>query len=200
MSQLEAQRVRVLLGTTGSGKTWKMRELLEREERCILFDLMADPKFENWGVLVNSCSDAVALATRTPKFRIRLQTDNVDQFDFMCKLLVKTPHGYGVLQHATIAVDEVSMFCSPYWAPDGLKDLIRLGRHTGGRFIATTQRPPDIHSLILSQTKEWYLFQMHLPRDVDYLAKFVPEIQRVKTLKTGEFILWKPSATSSSTD
>lgn len=172
-----------------------MKELLAPEGRVILFDLMADPKFQEWGVLVESCEDVVKLAARTEKFHIRVQFDDVERFDFLCKLLVKSPHGHGAFPNTLIAVDEVSMFCSPYFMPQSFKDLIRLGRHTGAKFLGTTQRPPDIHTLILSQAKEWYIFQMHLPRDIDYLKKFVPDIERARNLKTGECILWTPQPT-----
>lgn len=171
-----------------------MKELLAKEPRVLLFDLMADPKFQEWGILVESCEDVVKLARRTEKFHIRLQFDDVERFDFICKLLVKSPHGLEAFPKTCIAVDEVSMFCSPYFMPQSFKDLIRLGRHTEASFIGTTQRPPDIHTLILSQAKEWYLFQMHLPRDIDYLKKFVPDIERARNLKTGEHILWKPTS------
>lgn len=178
-----------------------MKELLSKEERVLLFDLMADPKFQNWGIAVDNYRDAYRLAAKTKKFHIRLQTDKVEEFDFLCRLLVKKPHGEEVFPNTLIAVDEISMFCSPYYMPQSFKDLIRLGRHTGAKFMGTTQRPPDIHSLILSQAKEWYIFQMHLPRDLETLKKFVPDIERARNLKTGEFILWTPTTqTANETD
>lgn len=172
-----------------------MRELVSAESRIFIFDLMADPKFSDFGVTVESAEDALHLALKSGNkgsFRIRLQFSDVERFAFLCSALIKKPHGRGLLNNSCIAVDELSLFCTSYWAPEELKSLIRLGRHTGARMIATSQRPADIHSLILSQTKELYLFQMHLPRDVDYLRKFVPDIERVKILKRGEFILWTP--------
>jgi len=171
-----------------------MSELVRREKRCILFDLMADPKFEDWGVIVDNCKDLVKLATKTERFNIRVQFDEVERFDFICSLTLRKPHGLEVLPDTCIAVDEISSFCSPYYMPKYFGGLIRLGRHSNARFIGTTQRPPDINPLILSQAKEWYLFQMHLPRDVEYLKKFVPEIDKVRTLKIGEYILWTPEA------
>jgi hypothetical protein len=173
-----------------------MRELISSEPRIFVFDLMADPQFSDFGVTVETAEDAIHLALKSGargNFRIRLQFADVERFAFLCSALVKKPHGRGLLYNSCIAVDELSLFCSSYWAPEELKVLIRLGRHSGARLIATSQRPADIYSLILSQTKELYLFQMHLPRDVDYLRKFVPEIERVKNLKRGEFILWTPN-------
>ena len=193
MSRVESERVRLLIGTTGTGKTYKMRELLNRENRCFLFDLMADPKFEDWGVLVDNMEDAVKLAKKTERYRVRMQFDEVERFDFLCKLHVKQPHGLQVFENSTIAVDELAMFCSSAWLPDGLKNVIRLGRHTQSRFIATTQRPPDITPFIRSQAKEQYLFQMHEPIDLQCFAKRLPDVNQLTTLKTGEYILWKPS-------
>jgi hypothetical protein len=181
------------MGTTGSGKTFRLQQMLEHEHRCFLFDLMADPKFQEWGVLVDSPKDALRLASRTENFHIRMQFDDVDAFDFICSLCVKQPHGLEVLNSSCVAVDELSLLCTPHWIPEHLANLIRLGRHTDAKFIATTQRPPDINQLVLSQAREWHLFQMHLPRDVDYLKKFVPDIERVRSLPRGEAIVWTPS-------
>src|SRR5438477_214086 len=114
----ERARIILLMGTTGSGKTYKMEELLRSSHRVFLFDLMGDRKFDNWGVLCEDCESAIHLARRTPKFRIRLQFAEPERFNFMCRLLVKRPMGLEAFQDTLIAVDELSMFCSPQWMPD----------------------------------------------------------------------------------
>jgi DNA helicase HerA-like ATPase len=131
---------------------------------------------------------------RTEKFHIRIQDKDPDKFDAFCSLLVKKPHGLEKFHNVCIAVDEVSRFCSSNWCPDQLDNIIRLGRHTNCRFIATSQRPPDVNPLIRSQAKEIYLFQMHEPGDLDTFRKRVPNPERLINLKVGEFILWKPGA------
>jgi hypothetical protein len=157
---------------------------------------MADEKFETWGVLVDSLTDAIKLASKTPKFRIRMQFDEEERFDFLCKTLIKQPHGLEVFRDCCIAVDELAMFVSSQWMPDNLRNLIRLGRHTGAGLIATTQRPPDIHPFIRSQAKQQYLFQMHEPADLQVFAKRVPQVERLTQLRIGEYILWQPLATN----
>lgn len=190
----ETARIRLLMGTTGSGKTWKMRELLSLESRCFLFDTMADPKFQDWGVLVDSVEDAIHLASKTPRFHIRMEFSDVERFDFLCRTMVKKPHGYELFNACTLAVDELALFTNPHWMPPGLNDLVRLGRHTGGKLIATTQRPPDINIFIRSQCKENYLFQMHEKADLDTFRNRLPDVDRLSRLKIGEYILWNPTA------
>jgi hypothetical protein len=194
VSEQEIARIRLLMGTTGSGKTWKMRELLREEKRCFLFDTMADPKFEDFGVVCDTVEDAVALAGKTENFRIRLQFSDVERFDFICRLMVKRPHGYQAFTECTLAVDELALFTSPHWMPPGLNDLVRLGRHTGGKLIATTQRPPDINIFIRSQCKENYLFQMHEKADLDTFRGRLENPEELVKLKIGEYKLWNPSA------
>ena len=148
---------------------------------------------ETWGVMVNSIADAVHLACKSPRFRIRLHTTNVEAFNFVCDVAMQ-------LGNCTIAVDEIALYCSSHYMPEKLARLIRLGRKArpdlriGGRtaFIGTTQRPSDIHNFILSQCKEWYIFQMHLPQHIAYLRGFVPQIEQAITLKQGEYLLWNP--------
>lgn len=188
------ERIRLLMGTTGSGKTYKMNELLQTEDRCFLWDLMGDPKFESWGVCCDSLEDAIHLAGKTEKFRIRLQFADVERFDYLCKCLVKKPHGLEVFRDVTMAVDELAIFTNPHWMPEGLSNLVRLGRHTGAKLLATTQRPPDINIFIRSQCKENYLFQMHEKADLDTFRNRLPDPERLVRLKVGEFILWNPTA------
>ncbi len=192
--QQEAERVRMLFGSTGSGKTHLMRKFLESEWRCFLFDMTDDDKFNDWGVGVETCEDAVILASRTPKFRIKLHMDDVHQFDFMCKVA-------GLMGPCCMAVDEMSFFMSPQWAPEHLKTIIRLGRKRrpnlgiNGRvaFVGTSQRPPDCHSLLMSQAKQWYVFQTHMPRDIQFFRQFIPNPERLVNQQRGEYLLWSPS-------
>jgi len=188
----ERARIILLMGTTGSGKTYKMNELMKDVPRVFLFDLMADKHFENWGVLCEDCESAVHLARQTEKFHIRMQFAEPERFNFMCKLLVKRPMGHEAFPNTLIVVDEIAMFCSPQWMPESLSDLVRLGRHTNAQLIATTQRPPDIHPFIRSQAKEWYLFQMHEERDLDVFKRRVPNVEQLINLQQGAFILWLP--------
>lgn len=190
----ELARIRLLMGTTGSGKTYMMRELLRKEDRVFLFDSMADPKFEDFGVVVDDMADAVHLAQKTEKFHIRFQFTDIERFDFICRTMVKRPHGYETFRDCTLAVDELALFTNPHWMPPGLSDLVRLGRHTGAKLLATTQRPPDINIFIRSQCKENYLFQMHEKADLDTFRGRLPDPERLVRLKIGEYILWNPTA------
>jgi Cdc6-like AAA superfamily ATPase len=196
----EQTRIRLLLGTTGTGKTTLMEKLLKAEDRCIVFDMMAATQFEQWGVLCDTYEDALTLMARTPKFHIRLQLKDPDKFDRFCSLFVKKPHGLEKFHNVCVAVDEISRFCSSNWIPDKLDDIIRLGRHTNCRFIATSQRPTDVHINIRANSKEIYLFQMHEPADLDAFRKRVPNPERLIQLKVGEYILWNPSAMQSPTN
>jgi hypothetical protein len=186
---MKDDRIRLYMGTTNSGKTYLFCQHLTAENRTFVFDTMADEKLAHYGVLCGSVTDVIELSTKkttSNNFHIRMQFDAPAQFAFVCKVAME-------LGECTIAVDELSLFCSSQWMPEELRKVIRLGRHRKVRFMATTQRPADIQSLILSQTKEAYIFQMHLPNDVDYLGKFIPGLERAQNLKQGEYILWTPS-------
>jgi hypothetical protein len=153
---------------------------------------MADPKFQDWGILVDNLEDGIKLATRQPKYRVRMQFSSMEQFEMLCYFHVKRPHGAEVFWNSLIAVDELAFFCSSAWIPPNLTNVIRLGRHNQARFIATTQRPPDINTFIRSQAKEQYLFQMHEPGDLDYFRKRIPNVEQLTQLKRGQYILWTP--------
>lgn len=184
-------RIRLYMGTTGSGKTFLFCKHMKDEQpagRQFIFDTMADEKLERYGVLVSGAADAIALAAKSGSrgpFHIRLQVDDAGQFAMVCQAAMR-------LGNCCLWVDELSLFCSSAWIPEDFRKVIRLGRHRAVSVRATTQRPPDIQTLILSQTKEVYLFQMHLPNDIDYLNKFIPNVERCKTLARGQYILWTP--------
>lgn len=195
---IRTARGRVYLGTTESGKTYLFCKHLDEEDKVIVFDPTGDEKLEKFGIHVATAKDLVALIrqpTKTGKFRIRLTTDNPELFDFACRVAME-------VGDLTLAIDEGSSYCNPSWMPKYFKDVVRLGRHAGptghGRvkYMITSQRMPDLNPLILSQAKGWYLFQMHLPRDIEYLKKFVPDIEQCIDLKQGECLIWKPGMRS----
>lgn len=184
-------RIRLYMGTTGSGKTYLFCKHMKEEQpggRQFIFDTMADEKLERYGVVCSGAADAVALAAKSGTagpFHIRLQVDDPGQFSIICQAAMR-------LGNCCLWIDELSLFCNSQWIPEDFRKVIRLGRHRAVSVRATTQRPPDIQTLILSQTKEVYLFQMHLPNDIDYLNKFIPNVERCKTLTQGAYILWTP--------
>lgn len=99
--------------------------------------------------------------------------------------------------HCTLAIDEVDMFCNPYVIPPTFRRLLARGRHDNLNLLWTARRPQEVSKLLLSQSDEFYLFQMHHPADVDYFRQFMAfDREQVLGLKRGQSLHWTAGQTS----
>lgn len=90
---------------------------------------------------------------------------------------------YGALAagDVTILVEEISQYCTAFKMTPGLEESIRMGRHRRCRVAATTQRPADVHKLVLSQA-DLYLGRMFETNDIRYLSAFYENADKLKDL------------------
>lgn len=181
------------VGSRGSGKTFLMNQELRLEPRVILFSLAGDFKFDDFGVICDTLEDAVTLATRTDKFRIRVEFKDERRVDALFNLGLKTPHGRGVLRDTVFAVDEFSFLCSSHHISDVMEGFIRLGRHSNNGLRYSCQRYVDITPICRSQANAIHLFNMHEPADLAMLSGIVNNANELPQLKVGEYITWQPT-------
>lgn len=91
----------------------------------------------------------------------------------------------------TLAIDEIDIVCNPNGITPTMRELLKRGRHDNVNLIWTTRRPQEVNKLLLSQSDDFYVYQMHHPDDVDYFRKFmVFERGEVERLQVGESFYW----------
>lgn len=186
-----------MLGRKGSGKTTQLCKLLSLPEfgnRAVLID---PPDNIDFGVAVEDLRSMEVMLERQADKKFRLRFSDIEAIEFgsqddrnywQVEAITQMCFDIG---NCTLAIDEVDMFCNPYGIPPTFKRLLARGRHDSVNLIWTTRRPQEVSKLLLSQTDEFWLFQMHHPADVDYFRNFMAfERDQVLGLKVGESIHW----------
>ena len=161
--------------------------------------ILIDPqKTIDFGVRVPDLQSLAVLIERQARRRFRISYSDINAIDFsrmhdpnVAKLeaLLHVCFDVGKL---TLAIDEIDMFCNPYGTTESMKHLLARGRHYNIDLIWTTRRPQEVSKLLLSQTDEFYLFQMHHPADVKYFQEFMPiDRESLLGLNVGQSLHWR---------
>jgi len=157
----------LILGTIGSGKTCLAYYFTQREKRLIVVDTMADERYKDAGVIVYDLDQVGEILERQKRFRIVFRS-------------VKPGDLKGVFEYARSAcnivllIEEASFYdlMGP-WARSRKKskvfqEAVVRGRHDNLKIVATTQRPAQVHNLLISQS-EILLGKVFETNDARYL-------------------------------
>lgn len=88
-------------------------------------------------------------------------------------------------------IEEVEFYASAHKISLMLQRLVSLGRHRGIGLVITTRRIADVHKLICSQAKNWFIFHSFLPNELDYMEQFIGEtVYKAVSLEPYHFIYW----------
>jgi hypothetical protein len=186
-----------MLGRKGSGKTTQLCRLLSQHkygDRAVLID---PPGNIDFGITVEDLHSMEVLMERQSNKKFRIRYSAIEAIDF------GADHDFNFLKleaimqlcfdvgDCTLVIDEVDMFCNPYGIPPTFKRLLSRGRHDSINLIWTARRPQEVNKLLLSQSDEFFLFQMHHPADVDYFRAFMSfDRDQVLTLQVGQSLHW----------
>lgn len=105
------------------------------------------------------------------------------QFDAFCRFAKRAGN-------CLVIVDEVDLYCSPSYASDALKDLLRRGRHYGVDQVYLTRAPSELHRDITRQADGEVYFSLSETLDLDWVAKRCgrPFADRVRNLLPHKFL------------
>jgi len=157
----------LILGTIGSGKTSLAYYFTKEEKRLIIVDTVFEDRYQHAGVIVHNLDQVGEILERQKRFRIVFRSGNRGDLK-------------GVFEYARAAgdlvvlVEEASLYetMGP-WAASRNKDdvfqkVVILGRHDQVKIVATTQRPANVHNLLISQS-EILLGKVFETNDARYL-------------------------------
>jgi DNA helicase HerA-like ATPase len=180
-------RIIIVQGKKGSGKTTLCNEMLESEKRYIVVDSLRE---YTCGTTFESVQEFAGFAKTKMRGKIqsvvRVGTD--DDFDKLCRI-VKV---LGEVKPILYVVEEADIRCSPTYLPASLDQLIRYGRHWGVSLLAISRRPAEITRHLTAQADTIIAFQTFEPRDLEFFRKrcgldFARDVAR---LKPHRFIVW----------
>lgn len=160
-------RIVGIIGRKGTGKSTYLEDLLQGEDRVVVFDAMAEhgdwspnelasseelKEFELWAK-----KRRFAAANYVPGEEIEAEIEAVSQLVYE----------FGRI---SFAVEEVPLICSPSYLPKKFGKLIRTGRHRLIDIYWTAQRAGEVSRTLTSLTDEFVLFSQTEPRDLDAIA------------------------------
>ncbi|MGH8209893.1 MAG: hypothetical protein ACREU6_09910 [Steroidobacteraceae bacterium] len=178
----------LVTGSRGSGKSGWTRQQCEAAPRLLVWDSVHEWSRDRVVTPVRSLPelhDLVVADLRTPgPFRYGYTGRvNGNTFETFCKLAFVWMKARG---DGTLVVEELADVTSPAKAPEGWGDIIRKGRHYGGRIYALTQRPAESDKTIAGNADVIHTGRLSFPRDrktmAEYLDVPVEEITALESL------------------
>lgn len=98
-------------------------------------------------------------------------------FDQTCKEIWK-------MHDVVFIADELHNDIRKYVMPPNFEILVRNCGNRNIGYVAIFQRPADIHSDVLSNSRHRFCYFMDLPTDIDYMSKWIGE--EMRKFPTGE--------------
>jgi len=185
MARLENADIIGLFGGSGSGKSYRCRELIKKDKRLIVWDSMA----EYDGIVIDGdLLKLMAIITKRKTFKIAFRPSFKDmgaQFGKFCRLV----YGVGNLR---VVVEELNEVTKPSYAPPEWKAVCSRGRHRGLHVVGLSQRPASVDKDFIGNATEIYAGRLNYDRDWQSLAsKFGKDAAKLAKLEKPKQLHWK---------
>lgn len=177
-----------IFGKRGSGKSTLAKRLVSKERRLIVVDPLLDyPELPH----VDHPLDLLRHVRRRARFRVAYRPSSFksarEAFPWVCKVA-------SAARDCTLLVDEVSMYTTASWSPEGFEELIQYGRHHRVRMVCVSRRPTEVPKDLTGNAARIYVFLSHEPRDVTYFRQFIgPDAEKILSLPPFTPLVWTSS-------
>lgn len=158
------EKMALILGSVGMGKSTLARSLTADQDRLICID----PRAEHHGDVVADSFDSFLQAFQNGFDRGTIVCRHMEDaavyhdqlFDFL-----RSCAGWHVF------IDEADEYCSPNSFPKPFRDLVNYRRHDHVNLTIVARRAAMIHRDLSALASSVYLFHAHEPNDLDYIKK-----------------------------
>jgi len=150
MARLEQADIIAIFGGSGSGKSFRFRNLTKHDKRLVVWDSMSE--YDELAAINGDIRLLLGVLSRKKKFRIAFRPDfeNFDeQFRQFCKLV------YAV-GNMTVGIEELNEVTKPSYAPPHWRSLTSRGRHRGLHIRGMSQRPASVDKDFIGNATEIY--------------------------------------------
>lgn len=183
---MSEKKIILVLGKRGSGKSFLVKKLIEKEPRLFVFDTLSEYEM---GVVFENEKNLVAFWRTVYRRNFRLVYRPLipdEEIKSACRLVY-------TLGNLCFVVEEIDCYCSSFQIDENFAHVIQRGRHKNITLIGITQRPYGINRLLTSQAKEIYIFSTNEPRDRDYLRTLLgQEIEgKLDALEQYQYVHWQ---------
>ncbi len=173
---VKENRITVIFGKKGSGKTYLAKALMSQFSGPI-FILDSQDEYDGGVVfyLVEHFIDLYLNEKFKPGVCIfRLSNDaQLNALFLAC----------WCIGNLMIVGEEIDLYCSAHSINESLAKIIKYGRHRNISIMAISRRPAEVNRLITSQADELYIFKITEPRDLQYFNTFGVDTKRLTALK-----------------
>jgi hypothetical protein len=165
----------LVAGSRGSGKSGWTRQQCEGAQRLLVWDSVHEWSRDRLVRSVRTLTELhkliVADVAAPGVFRVGYTGPvNAKTFHTFCKLafvwMKAAPDG-------TVVVEELADVTNPAKAPEGWGEMIRKGRHYGGRIYGLTQRPAESDKTIAGNADVIHTGRLSFPRDRKTMAEYL---------------------------
>lgn len=165
MSEELQNRIVGICGRKGSGKSTALREIVNSQERVIVFDTMGEHESPNIFTSLEPCLSYLARHARDTFFHCSLRpySNERQSLDALAREAFR-------IGNVCFAVEEVPHFSTAVSQPAGLDLLSRMGRHKQVDLVWTAQRLAEVSKRLTSATDVFILYACKEPRDLEALA------------------------------
>lgn len=173
-------RVNIIIGSTGCGKSTLARKVIEGSTRLICFDLLGDYDCEP----VTKCSEILEIIRDRPEFRLSFRPVStaalVESFNYVCRLCKE----YG---NITLLIEEFSLYTEKL--DSNFYDLLLMGRHWKVNLVIITQQTDErcLPKKVVREAHNFYAFRFDEPYALYYLKNYV-DVEVIKSLPQYTFI------------
>lgn len=182
-----AHEKELILGQSGSGKTFEMIQRFKKSDRAIYFDLTNDtfnPKEPMTGVNgaiiyndVTEFAENIYFLAQLQKFKVILKFDDVRKYEKIIDFLWLSK-----ISNIVLFIDEIHIFAPSKKISDSLKNIIVLGRHRNLNLVIASQRPLMVNPVARSQMTKITTFRQTEKRDLQLLAEHGFDVNKVYNL------------------
>jgi len=185
-------KITLVIGPKGSGKTYKVISLLEKEQRVAVFDMVHEQGYNDCIPYMNQPAEfAKAIDPSVETFRVAYRPVLIDVQD---NGLVDSPEFEPFVMlcfkrgNMTMVIDEAHLLCNSRNCPKSLMVANLVGRHRELSMILVAQSFSGIHPAIRKNADEFYFWKIIEPSDLDGIKDRCGDEVRdqVKNLKATE--------------
>ncbi len=184
--RLERASIIAVFGASGSGKSYKVKRLIARDARLLVWDPMDEYRDAGCDRIEGDLR-ALVQAVRAKRWRIAYVPDFralAEQFAYVCRIV----RAAGKCRFVAEELNEVTR---PSYAPPEWKWLCSRGRHRGIRIIGVSQRPASVDKDFIGNATEGWAGRLPYERDWQALAPVLGrEAAKLANLPPRQFLHW----------
>jgi hypothetical protein len=189
MSEVQ-NRIVGIVGRKGTGKSYRVRELLRYCPRFVVFDVMGEHAHQDGKNRCESPAELTGLLkwTREQETFAGVYVPE-GELDEEIEEVSRLVYARGNL---CFVCEEVPLYTQAGYMPPLFGKLIRTGRHQKIDIAWTAQRAAEVPKTLTALTDMWILFSQTEPRDLTALADRCGRdvTERVAGLGLHEYFIW----------